>query len=366
MQNVDTEDSPPDRDEQMLQPQSDMRTPVATPSAQIHGNSTMPRQQGPIQQPQTRFFQPAHPAFSSPPTQDYRQQAPMGSYSYLLPSGTLAIHDPPELIRGVKQFWPQALAYTDLPDHEARKPKNLSTPLSPWAPAIMRADDIDLMDKLSRIQMALRVDTSPYSYWPLRVVHLFKGEFFGIAWRIEALSPTWITLLSWISSKVGSLNRGYNYELRLSEFSSQVEADDTPRDLITKLFTIAHNIPRDSMSSRGLITAIKSQLCRYLPHAHDRMVSQHAYEEGDPDTWLESLMNLPNRGYYLGEVQQPRPLDVLRIPKEHGTPSEAIAQPLQIMQFKTIPALALNVANAAIGHELAKFPTTSSRLMSAV
>lgn len=300
----------------------------------MYGYQPQPQQPAPNQHiyPDRYPYQYHNPAPDvSSHAYSYPQSTTTGSFSYLLPSGTLAIEDPPELIRRVKQFWPQALAFSDLPDHEARRPKNLGMPLASWSPSIARADDMDLMDKLSRIQMALRADMSPYSYWPLRIVHLFKGEFFGIARRIETLSPTWITLISWIGDKVGTLNRGYNYELRLSEFSSQVEPDDTPRDLITKLFTIAHNIPRDSMSNRGLITAIKSQLCRYLPHAHDRMVSQHSYEESEPDTWLESLMNLPNRGYHLGEVQQPRPLDVLQINKERNAIAGAPPQTLQTL-----------------------------------
>lgn len=237
------------------------------------------------------------------------------SFIYSVGRGEMAVHDPLTVIELAKGFWFRALSYFDLHDHSGRTMKNLGNLLNSNLLHLEFASDPDLWTKLHRIQTALRADMSPYHAWPQRIVHLLNGEFTGIARRIEDQQPTWISMISWIGDKDGVLNQSYNSYLRLHEFSSQVENTDGPREIIMKLYTIAYAIPPNMMSTKLAIDTVKAQPHRYTPTVYDRMMSYHRHEEHTPGTWLESLVNLPNRGFDLGSRRNPAPLDVVRIPR---------------------------------------------------
>lgn len=172
---------------------------------------------------------------------------------------------------------------------------------------------------------------SPYHVWPLRVVHLFSGEFFGLQRYIENTQPTWIEVIIQIGENVGILNQSYNSFLRLHEFSSQIEPTDTVKDVITKLYTIAYSIPPSMMAQTSLVNSIKAQLHRYVPAVYDRMLSQYEHQASTPGVWLESLMNLPDKGFDLGHKQQPRPLGIVHIPRTTIEPSNLPLEPATAM-----------------------------------
>lgn len=173
--------------------------------------------------------------------------------------------------------------------------------------------------------MAHRADMILYDAWPLRTLPLLSGEFLGLVKRIKRENPSWLTFIIWIGEKIGTLHLAYAHCLRLNEFSSQVEEDDSPRDIITKLYTIALNMAPTMISPQGLVTSVKSQLHRFIPAAHDRMLTHHSHEEHDPAIWLESLINLPNRGYDLGTRRQPDPLSPIDIQKAKPGPATTIS-----------------------------------------
>lgn len=228
------------------------------------------------------------------------------------------INDSSESVMRAKSYWFRAISYDDLRDHHARRMKNLAVPVNSRLPEIATSADPNIWDKMAQIQTSLRADMSPYDQWPMRIVHLFTMEFEGVARRIEEENPSWITLVVWIGEKVGSLHHSYSYCLKLHEFSSQVEEVDTPRDVVTKLYRIAQNIPPNMMTPAAMVTTIKAQLHRYIPQVHDRMSVLHSDKEGVPRVWLEELINLPNRGYELGQVVQPKPIDIVGIPRHQS------------------------------------------------
>lgn len=243
------------------------------------------------------------------------QCAITGRVTYTIAGEQIGVFDPPVLINKAKGYWFRVLTYGDLNDHDARRTKNLGTPVRSGLPQIEFSSDPELWSKLGQIQTSLRADMSPYYSWPLRVSHLFTGEFLGVFRRIEDQHPTWVLLITWIGEKVGVLNLSYNHYLRLHEFSSQVEPGDSARDVLMKLYTSAQSVPPNLMSPNALITTIKTQLHRFLPRAYDRMITQHAQEEETPVLWLESLISLPNRGFDLGNPQQSKPMEVVKIPR---------------------------------------------------
>lgn len=87
-----------------------------------------------------------------------------------------------------------------------------------------------------------------------------------------------------------------------------------------KLYTIAYSIPPNMMSLQVIIATIKAQLYRFTPIVFDRMTLHYQHEEGNPTNWLESLVNLPNRGYDLVTRQIPKPLDISDIPRLQNEP----------------------------------------------
>lgn len=201
------------------------------------------------------------------PPRDVPMHDDQASRSFSDGGELISIFDPPELIDRAKEFWFRALAYDDLTDHIARRAKNLGTPLRTGLPEIEFSADPELWTKLGQIQTALRADMSPYQSWPLRVAHLFTGEFLGISRRIEDTRPTWIVLVTWIGEKVGVLNLSYNHYRRLFEFSSQVQAGDSARDVLMKLYTIAQDVPPNLMSPAALAQQSKrSYIVTYLGH----------------------------------------------------------------------------------------------------
>lgn len=145
------------------------------------------------------------------------------------------------------------------------------------------------------------------------MVPLLQGEFYGIARRIDRQSPTWIQLICWIGRKLGDLNIFCGSYLRLTQFQSQLTNEDTPKSIIMKLYTIAHQIPPRLMSAHAMLTAIKTQLRRYLLKVHDRMISTFNHQEDTPAEWLESLIDLPNHGFDLGDRQTPAPIGMVDI-----------------------------------------------------
>lgn len=82
-----------------------------------------------------------------------------------------------------------------------------------------------------------------------------------------------------------------------------------------KLYKIAHQIPPSVMFPSALVMTVKTQLHRLLPRVHDRMVALYTSRENDLDDWLESMVNLPNQGYDLGDAQRPSPIEIIDVEK---------------------------------------------------
>lgn len=114
-----------------------------------------------------------------------------------------------------------------------------------------------------------------------------------------------------------------------------MEDADSPRDVITKLYRIAQNIPPSMLPSSALVTTIMAQLHRYLPIAHDRMRVSYSDKENDPTLWLECLMSLPNQGYNLGSLTRPSAPGRIRIPRHDQSHTTSVETPANILMPRT-------------------------------
>lgn len=169
----------------------------------------------------------------------------------------------------------------------------------------------------------------------MRVMDLFTMEFEGLARRIEENS-SWINLLVWMDRRESRFAPRFLFlQPQVARtFYSRVEPVDTPRDVITKLYRIAQNIPPAVMTQETIVMTIEAQLHRYVPQSHDRMNMLHNNKDGVPKIWLGELINLPNRGYELGQVVTPKPIDIIRVPRH-----EAVAGNDPTIPHATIPPL---------------------------
>lgn len=203
--------------------------------------------------------------------------------------------DQPTTVEHVKRAWTPALAYRDINDHDSRSTKAAQQRYDREAPVISRWADVEIWDKLEKIQDILLNDLSPYHLWPVRCLPSFKGDFDTVTRWTREQHPTWIQFLEKVIQEIGPKHHARTTTVALALFPREVAEEDTPGVVARKLRKATLQVPDLWASDQATRHIAQAHLEDLLPQVSKVMDTDHRSKESDVRAWLDAMVRVADQ-----------------------------------------------------------------------
>lgn len=209
------------------------------------------------------------------------------------PTVVLGLHnlDSQELITKVKSYWPSAISFHDLNDHDLRTESFFPPPLSDSSLRLEYLNDRDVISKLATIQRLFRASGLKYYRWANSVTPLLSDDFVFIADWADRARPTWFQLLERILDCMFKCEYFLSARLELEHAESFfcVSESDNALSVIRRVIKTARVAAFD-MKGALAIKAARDRIQELVPSALEMLKSKDNRAVASLDEWLEKLL----------------------------------------------------------------------------